>query len=106
MEERIRGGAPVAPALGPIGASAIAGVIAEDGDWTRLFLQRFGIEDELSATLRGGRRIVRGHLLGLLGGVHWTTDLDRKSSKVRAREQSTAPAMRSDSDEVLGCSTE
>jgi hypothetical protein len=78
VEEGVGGGAPILPALRPVGAAAIAGVLAEDGDGAGLFLARLGVIDELGAALRGGRRTVWGGLCGLVGWIHLKAGLERK----------------------------
>jgi len=78
VEERVGGGAPILPALRPIGAAAIAGVFAEDGDGAGLFLARLGVEDEFRAALRDRRRTVRCGLCGLVGRIHRKAGLERK----------------------------
>jgi hypothetical protein len=78
VEEGVGGGAPILPALRPVGAAAIAGVFAEDGNGAGLFLARLGVKDQLGAALRDGRRTVWGGLRGLVGWIHWKAGLERK----------------------------
>ena len=78
VEEGIGGGTPILPALRPVGAAAIAGVIAEDGDGAGLFLPRLGIEDKLSPALRHGRKIFRSGFCGLVWGIHLKAGLETK----------------------------
>ena len=78
VEEGIGGRTPILPALGPVGAAAIAGVIAEDGDGAGLFLAGLGVKDQLGAALRDGRKIVRSGLRGWIGGIHLNAGLETK----------------------------
>lgn len=78
VEEGVGGGAPILPALRPIGAAAIAGVFAEDGDGAGLLLAGLSVKDQLSAALRDGRRTIGGGLRGLVWRIHWKAGLERK----------------------------